>query len=65
MNKEELEKLTDDIVEYTFERLEEKLKDFKIEFKKELDRQIENQTYQILVGNSKIADRITRDLLRK
>ena len=64
MEKEELQRLTDDIVQYTFEKVEEKLEEFKIEFHKELSKQIKAQTEEILIGNSKIADRIIADILK-
>lgn len=49
---EEIKEILDDVVGYIFERVEEKLKDFKIEFKEELKK----QTEEILIGSTKIAD---------
>ena len=59
MEKEkQIKEFTDDLIKYTFERLEEKLKDFKIEFRQELEKQLKRQKEEILIGYSRIADRI-------
>ena len=59
--KKEIKILTDDIIDYTFEKLNEKLKDFKIEFRKELEKQLKKQTEEILIGVSRIADRVEKN----
>ena len=55
--KKELRELTDDLINYTFEKMQEKLKDFKIDFNKKLEK----NKNEILIGVNKIAERIANN----
>jgi len=48
--------LTDDIVGYAFEMMQEKLKDFKLNF----DKKLEKNKDEILIGVNKIAERLSK-----
>lgn len=54
--KKELRELTDDLINYTFEKITEKLKDFKIDFNKKLEKNKD----EILIGVNKIAERLSK-----
>ena len=51
--RKELRMLTDDILDYVAKKLKDERLGFKVEFKKELDKQKE----EILIGVNKIIDR--------
>ena len=56
----EVRMLADDIMDYVFEKIEERLKEFKIEFKKELEGQNLKQTEEILIATNKILERLIK-----
>ena len=51
----EVRQLADDIMDYVFEKMQEKLKDFKLDFTKKLEKNKD----EILIGVNKIAERLT------
>ena len=57
--RREIRMLTEDIVDVA-ERYEKKLKDLKIDFKKELSKQLSKQAEKILVANNKIMEKLSK-----
>jgi len=58
--RKEIRMLTEDIMDYVAERFEKRFKENKIEFKKEMKKQIQ----EILTGNQKIFNNILKEFFR-
>ena len=54
--KKELRELTDDIIDYVFEKMKERTKEIKVDIDKKLDKQKDD----ILVAMNKIMERLSK-----
>ena len=56
--KKEMQEISESIVDYIYEKIEKREKQFRFDLKEELEKQFEKLKEEILIGVNKIIERI-------